>query len=169
MKLPDFLDDKRSEISERLKELRPFVDEFKRLEQAASALAGLGGAAASRAAITTTRTVTRRKKGPGRPRGSGKRKAARTKAAAAATTVVAPKAAKKPGRPPGKRRAGRRKGSGTRAAEALSFVQGQPGITIPELAAKMGIKQNYLYRVLPGLESEKKVEKRGRGWHPKGS
>jgi DNA-binding IclR family transcriptional regulator len=48
-------------------------------------------------------------------------------------------------------------------------VQGQPGITIPELAAKMGIKQNYLYRVLPGLESEKKVEKRGRGWHPKGS
>jgi hypothetical protein len=35
-----------------------------------------------------------------------------------------------------------------------SFVQGQPGITIPELAAKMGIKQNYLYRVLPGLEQE---------------
>jgi len=169
MKLPDFLDDKRSEISERLKELRPFVDEFKRLEQAASALAGLGGAAASRAATTTTRTVTRRKKGPGRPRGSGKRKAAATKAVATTATAAAPKAAKKPGRPPGKRRAGRRKGSGTRAAEALSFVQGQPGITIPELAAKMGIKQNYLYRVLPGLESEKKVEKRGRGWHPKGS
>ena len=64
------------------------------------------------------------------------------------------------------RRAGRRKGSGTRAAEALSFVQGQPGITIPELAAKMGIKQHYLYRVLPGLEQEKKVKKDGRGWHP---
>jgi DNA-binding IscR family transcriptional regulator len=47
-------------------------------------------------------------------------------------------------------------------------VQGQPGITIPELAAKMGIKQNYLYRVLPGLEQEKKVSKQGRGWHPKG-
>jgi len=56
---------------------------------------------------------------------------------------------------------------GTRAAQALSFVQGQPGITIPELAAKMGIKQNYLYRVLPGLEQESKVEKKGRGWHPK--
>ena len=53
-------------------------------------------------------------------------------------------------------------------AEALAFVQGQPGITIPELAAKMGIKQNYLYRVLPSLESENKVAKRGRGWHPKG-
>ena len=46
-------------------------------------------------------------------------------------------------------------------------MQGQPGITIPELAAKMGIKQNYLYRVLPGLEQENKVSKQGRGWHPK--
>ena len=27
----------------------------------------------------------------------------------------------------------------------------KPGITIPEMAEKMGIKQNYLYRVLPGL------------------
>jgi hypothetical protein len=88
-------------------------------------------------------------------------------------------ARKKPGRPPGRKkvgrpagrpkgRVGRRKGSGTRALEALSFVQGQPGITIPELAGKMGIKQNYLYRVLPGLEQENKVAKQGRGWHPKG-
>lgn len=70
------------------------------------------------------------------------------------------------GRPKG--RVGRRKGSGTRGAQALSFVQGQPGITIPELASKMGIKQNYLYRVLPGLEQEGKLEKKGRGWHAKG-
>jgi hypothetical protein len=47
-------------------------------------------------------------------------------------------------------------------------VQRQPGITIPELAVKMGIKQNYLYRVLPGPEQENKVAKQGRGWHPKG-
>jgi hypothetical protein len=32
----------------------------------------------------------------------------------------------------------------------------------------MGIKQNYLYRVLPILEEEGKVRKEGRGWHPKG-
>ena len=62
---------------------------------------------------------------------------------------------------------GRRKGSGTRAGQALAFVQGQPGITIPELAAKMGISSNYLYRVLPGLEEEGKLEKKGRGWYPK--
>jgi hypothetical protein len=147
----DFLDEKRREITDRLKELKPLVDEFKRLEAAASALAGVGGSSAASAAATAPR-----RRGPGRPRGS------RSTTASAATKV-----ARKPGRP-AKRRAGRRKGSGTRAAEALSFVQGQPGITIPELAAKMGIKQNYLYRVLPGLEQESKVTKKGRGWHPKG-
>jgi hypothetical protein len=157
----DFLDEKRQEITARLKELKPLVDEYSRLEAAASALAGVDGPAPSN--TTTAAVVAPRRRGPGRPRGSGKAK----KAAPAATTVAAPKAAGKPGRPK-KGRAGRRKGSGTRAAEARSFVQGQPGITIPELAAKMGIKQNYLYRVLPGLEQENKVEKKGRGWHPKG-
>jgi hypothetical protein len=149
----DFLDEKRQEIAQRLKELKPAVDEYNRLEAAASALQGVGGSSA-------TATAAPRRRGPGRPRGSVNRKAASTTATAKATR-------KKAGRP-AKRRAGRRKGSGTRAAEALSFVQGQPGITIPELAAKMGIKQNYLYRVLPGLEQEKKVSKQGRGWHPKG-
>jgi DNA-binding IclR family transcriptional regulator len=47
-------------------------------------------------------------------------------------------------------------------------VKGAPsGITIPELATKMGIKQNYLYRVLPGLQKEGKVRKRGRSWYPR--
>jgi hypothetical protein len=155
----DFLDEKRQEIAERLKELKPAVDEYSRLEAAAAALQGVGGSTAT--TTTATATAAPRRRGPGRPRGSVNRKAA-------AATPAAPKAArKKAGRPAG-RRAGRRKGSGTRAAEALSFVQGQPGITIPELAAKMGIKQNYLYRVLPGLEQENKVQKQGRGWHPKG-
>jgi len=143
----DFLDEKRREITERLKQLQPVVDEFHRLEAAVAALAGVGGSAG-----TTARAGGKR--GPGRPRGSA------TRAKSASGTATA--------RKPAKRRAGRRKGSGTRAAEALTYVQGQPGITIPELAAKMGIKQNYLYRVLPGLEQEKKVEKKGRGWYPKG-
>jgi hypothetical protein len=201
----DFLDVKRREISDRLKELKPLVDEYSRLEAAASALAGVGGSATAAAA-------PRRKKGPGRPRGSVNRASKATAAStpAASTPAASTKAkagrkkpgrpagsgkkvgrprgsGKKVGRPPGsgkkvgrpagkvgrpKGRTGRRKGSGTRAgtraAQALSFVQGQPGITIPELAAKMGIKQNYLYRVLPGLEQEGKLEKKGRGWHPKG-
>ena len=62
-------------------------------------------------------------------------------------------------------RRGRPRGSGTRAAQALQLVEANPGITIPALAEAMGIKQNYLYRVMPGLAEEGKVTKSGRGWH----
>jgi hypothetical protein len=157
----DFLDEKRREISDRLAELKPLIDEYNRLEAAATALAGVRGSSTPSAPAAAPV-----RRGPGRPRGSKTRKttarrgrppaAPKANAATAATaTTAAPR-----------RRAGRRKGSGTRAAQALQFVTGQPGITIPELAAKMGIKQNYLYRVLPGLEQEKKIKKQGRGWHP---
>jgi hypothetical protein len=196
----DFLDEKRREIADRLKELKPAVDEYSRLQAAASALAKVGGSAPA-----STAAATPRRRGPGRPRGSVNLASKATPASAPAATPAAtpiatpvkaarkkpgrpkgsgkkvgrpPGSGKKVGRPPGsatktassstKRRVGRRKGSGTRALQALSFVQGQPGITIPELAAKMNIKQNYLYRVLPGLEQESKLEKKGRGWHPKG-
>jgi hypothetical protein len=183
----DFLDEKRKEITARLAELKPLVDEHSRLQAAVSALGRLG-----RSASAAT-TAAPRRRGPGRPRGAASSASAATPAKAKATRkkrgrpkkVGRPAGAKKVGRPPGakkvgrppvsgktaatttKRRAGRRKGSGTRALEAHSLVQGQPGITIPELAAKMNIKQNYLYRVLPGLEQEGKVTKKGRGWHPK--
>jgi hypothetical protein len=153
----DFLDEKRQEINERLTELRPLVEEFHRLEAAAAALEGVGGNGASAPAApapaparaAAAPAATRR--GPGRPRRSAA--AAPSGGGAAAATP--------------RRRAGRRKGSGTRSAQALKFVVEQPGITIPELAARMGIKQNYLYRVLPSLEQEGKVAKQGRGWHPK--
>jgi hypothetical protein len=62
---------------------------------------------------------------------------------------------------------GRPKGSGSRATEALQIVNANPGITVPEIAQKLGIKQNYLYRVLPGLANDGLVTKQGRGWHPK--
>ncbi len=145
----DFLDEKRREIADRLGELKPFVDEYQRLEAAVQALDGVNGSSST--SRPAARTATTRRRGPGRPRGSGRTATAR--AASSSTT------------PGTRRRAGRRKGSGTRAAQTLTFVTEQPGITIPELAAKMGIKQNYLYRVLPGLEQEGKVSKQGRGWH----
>jgi hypothetical protein len=157
----DFLDEKRREINDRLAELKPLIDEYNRLEAAATALAGVGGSAPSAPAAPVRR-------GPGRPRGSKSRTAATRRRAAAPRAAVAAPAAAAPAVAAPRRRAGRRKGSGTRAAQALSFITGQPGITIPELAAKMNIKQNYLYRVLPGLEQDGKLEKKGRGWHPKG-
>jgi hypothetical protein len=157
----DFLDEKRREINDRLAELKPLIDEYNRLEAAATALAGVRGSAPrAAAAAPAAPAAAPARRGPGRPRGSKSRKTATTRTAAAAAPAAASTGTR--------RRAGRRKGSGTRAAQALSFVTGQPGITIPELAAKMDIKQNYLYRVLPGLEQEKKIKKQGRGWHPVG-
>jgi DNA-binding IscR family transcriptional regulator len=51
--------------------------------------------------------------------------------------------------------------------EARELVKAHPGITVAEIAEKMGIKQNYLYRVLPGLAKDGLVVKDGRGWKPK--
>jgi hypothetical protein len=71
---------------------------------------------------------------------------------------------------PGRRRdggrRGRPRGSGTRALQALEIVRARPGVTIPQLAEAMGINANYLYRVMPTLESEGKVRREDRGWHP---
>ena len=129
--MPDFLEEKRKEISARLKELRPLVDEYHRLEAAEQALSGVG-----------------------------------TPSSRAASTASTPRRARKArAKSPGTGRRGRPKGSGTRAIQALELVKARPGITIPELAESMGIKQNYLYRVMPGLAEEGKVTKSGRGWH----
>jgi hypothetical protein len=137
--MADFLDEKRNEIGARLKELKPLVDEYHRLEAAAAALDGVPAQTSA-----------------GNGSGSSQRATARVKAASRRRSAGA-----------GTGRRGRPKGSGTRGAEALALVKESPGITIPEIAEKMGIKQNYLYRVLPGLAEDGLVKKDGRGWHPK--
>ena len=45
-------------------------------------------------------------------------------------------------------------------------MRAHPGITIPELAERMGIKPNYLYRILPQLSEDGKVERKDKGWFP---
>lgn len=66
-----------------------------------------------------------------------------------------------PGRPPGSSAAtaSRRGRHGNRREQALSLVQETPGITIPQIATKMKIQPNYLYRVMPGLEQEGAVRR----------
>ena len=57
---------------------------------------------------------------------------------------------RRPGRPRGStgtRRRRRRRG-GTRADQAVKLVKANPGITASEIAGRMKIKPNYLYRVL---------------------
>ena len=64
----------------------------------------------------------------------------------------------------GRRR--RRRSGGTAAEHALAAVRQNPGITVAELAPKLGIKhKNYLYRVMSGLQEEGAVAKKGRGYH----
>jgi hypothetical protein len=136
--MTDFLEEKKREIHARLKELRPLVDEYHRLEAAAAALDGVGdgrGASAGGASAAPAK----------RARGGGA-------------------AARRQGAASGRR--GRPRGSGTRSKQALELVRARPGISIPEMAEAMGIQQNYLYRVLPGLQKDGLVRKEGRGWHP---
>jgi sugar-specific transcriptional regulator TrmB len=121
--MTDFLDEKRKEIQARLKELKPLVDEYRRLESAERALAGVE----AKPAASTSRRSRSTSSSDGRR--------------------------------------GRPKGSGTRALQALELVRARPGISIPELAEAMGIKQNYLYRVMPTLAEQGQVVKSGRGWH----
>jgi sugar-specific transcriptional regulator TrmB len=82
-----------------------------------------------------------------------------------------------PGRPRGSRSASgsgggrrrRRRRGGTRADHALKAVQAQPGISASEIAAKLKIKPNYVYRVMAGLAEDGKVTKDGRGYTATGA
>jgi hypothetical protein len=79
------------------------------------------------------------RRGPGRPRGST-------------------------ARADGRRR--RRRRGGTRADQAVKLVAANPGISASQIAQRMKIKPNYLYRVLGELEKEGRVRKDGRTYHP---
>jgi hypothetical protein len=58
----------------------------------------------------------------------------------------------------------RRRRGGTRAEHAMKAVQAQPGITASEIAKKLKIKPNYVYRVMADLTADGKVVKKGRGY-----
>ncbi|MFL5891754.1 MAG: winged helix-turn-helix transcriptional regulator [Solirubrobacterales bacterium] len=73
-----------------------------------------------------------------------------------------------PGRPRGSSATGgrrrRRRRGGTRADQAVKLIQENPGITASEIARKMSIQPNYLYRVLGDLQNEGRVKKSGRSY-----
>ncbi|MBV9804315.1 MAG: hypothetical protein JO130_14035 [Solirubrobacterales bacterium] len=105
---------------------------------------------AARSALTGGR------RGPGRPR------AARSSTSRTRATPTRRSSGRRPGRPRGRSR------GGTRANQALELVRSTPGITIPQIAEKMGIEPNYLYRVMPRLATDGQVKREGQGWHPAG-
>ena len=113
----NFLEEKRSEIEARLKELRPLHEEYLTLQKAKEALDG----------------VEKPKRAAASPR---------------------------------RGRRGRPRGSGGTSAKALEVIRQNPGISVTELARELKMRHpNYLYRVLPQLESQGAVRKDGKGWH----
>jgi hypothetical protein len=71
-----------------------------------------------------------------------------------------------PGRPRGTTTTRRRRGS-TRADQAVGIIKQNPGITVSELGKKMKLNApNYLYRVLPDLQKEGRIRRKGKGYHP---
>ena len=132
--MADFLTDTRAGIERRLEELRPLQEEYDRLERAKAALDGLDGQSAS----------------TGRAR----------RPAGGTTTGRAPAAGRRRAAPADGRR---RRGAGGRSGETLELVRKNPGITVAELADRLGMRQrNYLYRIMAGLQSQGAVEKEGR-------
>lgn len=77
-----------------------------------------------------------------------------------------------PGRPrkTASRRTGtkarRRRKGGTRSEQALKVVKASPGVTAGEVAKRLNIQPNYVYRVMGDLVKEKSVKKKGRGYYP---
>jgi hypothetical protein len=163
MATTDFLTKQRRQIKTRLEELRPLYEEYLTLERAQDALDQLEA---------PIRRVVRGRRGPGRPPGSKNRKAKRG-----------------PGRPPGsksrtstrgrstarksstrrstRRTTARRRSTGTtRADQTLATIKANPGIGIGDLAKRLGIRPNYLYRVTAQLQKERKIRRRNGGFHP---
>jgi transposase-like protein len=73
---------------------------------------------------------------------------------------------RRPGRPRGSGGGGRKRRGGTRGDQAVKLVKANPGISASEIAKRLKIKPNYLYRVMGDLQKEGKVRKKGRGYHP---
>src|ERR687883_508080 len=77
--MTDFLEEKKREINARLKELKPLVDEYHRLEAAAAALDGVGGSAPAASGSTRAAGGTsRRGRRAGRRRQRRRKRASRT-------------------------------------------------------------------------------------------
>ena len=130
-------------VAERMKELRPLVDEYRELEQVAERLGvGLPVADAAPTRGTRARRSTRR----ARPKPA----TAATRATAASATATAASA----------------RGNGRRD-QLLEMVKARPGITVREVGSELGVDPTSLYRIVHRLEKDGALRKRGRELVPR--
>jgi hypothetical protein len=135
--------DLKTQVAARLRELQPAYEEYLTLLEVQDKLKG----------------VKTGRRGPGRPPGTG-----RTAKRPAARRVTRPRAKATRRRAAASNGRRRQRAGGTRANQALQLIKGNPGITVPQIAEKMGIRQNYLYRVTAGLQKQGAIKRRGRGF-----
>jgi hypothetical protein len=160
-------------VAERLRELKPLVEEYRQLEQVAQRLgldlnedarAGDGQRPASaagtpgrrRASKTRARSAASKGEGSG-VEGGGKRAATTTQGGGAGAGRRSPDGARR-----GSNRASRRQ------ADVLRLVSERPGITVRQIAQELGVEPTGLYRPLHKLEQEGAISKQGAALQPAG-
>jgi Mn-dependent DtxR family transcriptional regulator len=149
----DQLQDLEATVAKRMAELKPMVDEYAELERVAQRLGVKPAAAAATAA-------------PVRSRGRSRRAARRTPTRRASTDGAGAAATKTVGRSRSRKPATSARCS-ARAEQILAMASEQPGITVAQIAKKMGVDATGLYRPVRRLEKEGRLRKSGLGLHAK--
>lgn len=154
MSLIDELKGLEDRVAERMKELRPLVDEYRELEQVAQKLGVSPGTAAT---PTPRPRAAARKRSSARSTNSSR--ATRGPGASRARTAAPPADAATAG-------VARRRSNGRRA-QLLEMVKARPGITVREVGSELGVDPTSLYRIVHRLEQDGALEKRGRELMPR--
>ena len=155
MSLIDELKGLEDRVAERMKELRPLVDEYRELEQVAQKL---GVSPATAGTPTPSRRGAARKRSGARSTNSSR--ATRGPGASRARTAAPPAA--------DAATAGATRGrSNGRRDQLLDMVKARPGITVREVGSELGVDPTSLYRIVHRLERDGALEKRGRELIPR--
>jgi DNA invertase Pin-like site-specific DNA recombinase len=140
----DQLHDLEATVAKRMAELKPMVDEYAELEQVAQRLGVKPAATASAKSGPRSRSRGRR----------GRARSASSNGSRGTTTARSRKPATNARR-------------SERAEQILSMAAEQPGITVAEVARKMGVDATGLYRPVRRLLKEGRLRKRGTELHVK--
>ena len=146
MSVIDQLHDLEATVAKRMAELKPMVDEYAELEQVAQRLGVKPAAAAPAQSGSRSRGPSRRGRARSASRnGAGAKAGARSRSRKSATSA---------------RRS-------ERAEQILAMAAEQPGITVAEIANKMGVDATGLYRPVRRLLKEGRLRKKGTELHVK--
>ena len=153
MSLIDELKGLEDRVAERMKELRPLVDEYRELEQVAQKLGVSPTSAAAPTPRPRPRAAARKRPSAGSTNSS---RATRGPGASRARTAAPPVAD-----------AAARGRSNGRRDQLLDMVKARPGITVREVGSELGVDPTSLYRIVHRLERDGALEKRGRELIPR--